>query len=293
MRPRGGVSVRIHARLLLMIRATLLLLMMSLVAPPARGALTVQVNYTGDPIYEPFFDSAAAQWESLLVGYQDGAIQAVSPGSSYVGQPLNTPLTTVYINAVLAPNDGVGGVLGSAGPSEVAIDASGYWLTTDGQMSFDSADAAGLVTGGTFGSVVLHEMAHVLGFGTLWSAATNNVYDGAGEFTGAAATAQWQSEFGQTGTPDVELAGGPGTAGGHWNEVDFGAGLTGITSTDGDLRNELMTGWLNGPTFISDMTIASFQDIGFTTVLAMVPEASPFVALGLLFAAGSLTGRRG
>lgn len=275
-----------------MIRTLLILLVAILAAPSARGALDIQINYTGDPTYEPFFDSAAAQWESLLLGYQDGAIQAVSSGSSYFGQPLNTPLTTVFIDAQVSPIDGPSGILGSAGPSQVAIDSSGYWLATDGGMTFDSADAAGLVSGGTFGSLVLHEMAHVLGYGTLWQA--NNVYvAGSGEFTGANATAYWQSEFGQTGTPDVELGGGPGTAGGHWNEVDFGAGLTGITSADGDLRDELMTGWFNTPAFISDMTIASYQDIGFTTVLAMIPEGSSFLAFGLLFAAGSLTGRRG
>lgn len=276
-----------------MIRTTLLLLAAILVALPARAALDIQINYTGDPTYEPFFDSAAAQWESLLVGYRDGAIQAVSTGSSYAGLPLNTPLTTVFIDAAVTLGDGPGMVLGSAGPTQVAIDSSGYWLTTDAQMTFDSADAPGLVTSGNFGSLILHEMAHALGFGTLWSAATNNVYDGAGEYTGAKGTEYWQSEFGQTGTPDVELAGGPGTADGHWNEVDFGAGLTGITSDDGDLAFELMTGWFNTPAFISDMTVASFHDIGFTTVLAMVPEVSSFAAFGLLFVAGSLAGRRG
>jgi hypothetical protein len=124
-------------------------------------------------------------------------------------------------------------------------------------------------------------MAHVLGFGTLWS--HNGVYTaGTGVYTGAYATAVWQTEFNQAGQPSVELGGGVGTADGHWNEVDGGGGPTGIVDGLGrDMRDELMTGWLNPPNyFISDMTVASFRDIGFVTA---VPEPATWAlaALGL------------
>ncbi|TWT96617.1 hypothetical protein Pla108_23860 [Botrimarina colliarenosi] len=276
-----------------MIRPTLLVVFAAVcfTTAPARATLTIDVSYTGDPLFEPYFAAAATTWQNLLVGYQDGAIQAVSSGSSYIGGFVGDPLTTVYITAQVSPIDGPGMILGSAGPTEVALDAANYILATDGEMTFDSADAANLVSAGSFGNVVLHEMAHVLGFGTLWT--NNNVASvGTGEFTGPNATAYWQSEFGQTGTPDVELDGGPGTANGHWNENLGGAGLVGITSVDGDLRNELMTGWLNSPTFISDMTIASFIDIGFTTIVAPVPEASGFLAMGMVFASVAAKRRR-
>jgi len=122
----------------------------------------------------------------------------------------------------------------------------------------------------------------------------NGVYDeGSGEFLGANATAFWQSEFGQTGFPAVELGGGVGTTDSHWNENEGGAGLTGVTSIDGDMRNELMTGWLNpGGSFISDMTIASFVDIGFIGSLAAIPEPSSFFAMGLVFAGLGMKRRR-
>jgi hypothetical protein len=258
---------------------------------PVSATFTIQVNYTGDPTYQPYFAAAASTWQTLLVGYQDGAIQAISTGSSYTGAFVGDPLTTVFIDANVTPIDGVGSILGSAGPTAIALDFSGFILTTDGEMQFDSADAANLVTAGLFDDVVMHEMAHVLGFGTLWG--LNGVYNaGTGEFLGANATAYWQSEFGQTGTPDVELAGGPGTAEAHWNENTGGAGLTGISSINGDMRNELMTGWLNSPTFISDMTIASFIDIGFIGSLAAIPEPSSFFAMGLVFASLGLKRRR-
>lgn len=261
-------------------------------ALPARATFTVQVNYTGDPAYQPYFAAAASTWQTLLVGYQNGAIQAISSGSSYAGAFVGDPLTTVFINANVSPIDGPGLILGSAGPTAIALDFAGYILTTDGEMTFDSADAANLATAGLFDDVVMHEMAHVLGFGTLWE--LNGVYnEGTGQFLGPIATAYWQSEFGQTGPPAVELAGGPGTADAHWDENTGGAGLTGISSDDGDMRNELMTGWLNpGGSFISDMTIASFMDIGFIGSVAAIPEASSFVALGVVFAGLGLKRRR-
>ncbi|WP_345321324.1 leishmanolysin-related zinc metalloendopeptidase, partial [Novipirellula rosea] len=159
----------------------------------------------------------------------------------------------------------------SAGPTAIGVDSSGFTLATDGLMRFDSADIGGL-SESQIDSLILHEMAHVLGFGTLWT--SNNVYvNGSGEFTGANATAAWQSEFGQAGTPDVELGGGSGTANGHWNEPDGGGALSGITDAMGrDLTFELMTGWLNTGSFISEMTVASFRDIGFSAQATSVPE---------------------
>lgn len=262
---------------------------------PVSATFTIQVNYTGDPTYQPYFAAAASTWQTLLVGYQNGALQAVSSGSSYnqvPPLPLGSPLTTVFISANVSPIDGPGLILGSAGPTAIALDFANYILTTDGVMTFDSADAANLVTAGLFGDVVMHEMAHVLGFGTLWG--QNGVYiAGTGEFIGANATAYWQNEFGQTGFPAVELAGGVGTADAHWDENTGGAGLTGIVSVDGDIRNELMTGWLNpGGSFISDMTIASFVDIGFIGSLSAIPEASSFLAMGLVFAGLGVKRRR-
>jgi hypothetical protein len=130
-------------------------------------------------------------------------------------------------------------------------------------------------------SLILHEMGHVLGLGTLW---TQNGLVSGSEFIGAEATLVWQTEFGQTGTPDIETEGGPGTAGGHWNENLDGAGLTGITDSLGrDMRDELMTGWLNPNSFISELTLASFRDMGFTTANATaVPEPGSLVLLSAL-----------
>ncbi len=252
----------------------------------ASADLIINVNYSGDPDYAAAFTSAAQTWQNLLRGYQNGIVAVAYSGSGYsVGQTVST----VNINANLTTMDGAGGTLGSAGPSSAVVDQAGFTLATVGNMNFDVADAANLLSNGNWQNVILHEMAHVLGFGTLWE--HNGVYtDGTGEFLGSNATAVWNSEFGQTGTADVELQGGSGTANAHWNENLNGSGLVGITDGLGrDMRDELMTGWLNSNSFISNLTVAAFKDIGFLGAeAAPEPGTLALASLGL----GALALRR-
>lgn len=270
----------LHSKLAWAFWATLMIL-----GSPTWAGLIININYTGDAQYQSYFTNAKAYWEGKLSGYQNGVVVSRTSGSSWgIGQSM----TGLTINASVTSIDGAGGILGQAGPTEAIRDQLNFRLATDGIMQFDSADIVGLVNGGLFDAVILHEMAHVMGFGTLWT--DNGVYtNGSGEFTGAFATAAWQSEFGQSGTPNVELGGGAGTANGHWNEVDGGAGATGITNAQGrDMRDELMTGWLNSNPFVSNMTIQSFRDIGFT--ITAVPEPTSLSLAG--FSAVAFLGSR-
>jgi hypothetical protein len=152
--------------------------------------------------------------------------------------------------------------------------------------------------------VVLHEMAHVLGIGTLWTyntdlagAGTYNLYTiGSGQYFGPHALAGWQNEFGQAGASyvPVELGGSGGTANGHWNEVDGGAGATGFVSniTGLDFSRELMTGWASGQFFLSTVTLGGLDDLGYIvdySKAGLIPE--PATAM-LVVAASGLTFRR-
>lgn len=196
------------------------------------------------------FTQAATVWESVILGYRPGIVG----------------LSGVEILADGVTMDGSGGQLGYAGPGST-VRRGGFVLAIDGSMSFDRADLADLEANGRLCDVIVHEMGHVLGFGTLWG--SNSVSSsGTGEFIGAAALAAYQSEFNQPGASfvPVELGGGGGTAHCHWNEGD-GGGLTGITDRQGrDMRDEIMTGWLNLHTFMSQTTIQSFADIGYVVV---------------------------
>ena len=241
----------------------------ALVAPLHATFFTIDVNFGGGLTLsqQGVFSTAANTWMGLLPEYQPG---------------IN--ITSLSIAASGVDIDGANGVLGQAGPSDFTSQG-GYFLATEGIMQFDIADLAAMETNGSLLNVILHEMAHVMGLGTLWG--DNSVYtnDGLGRYTGAHGLTAYRSEFNQPGAAfvPVELGGGPGTANGHWNEVDGGGSATGIVSAQGDMRNELMTGWLNSPAYISKLTIESFRDIGYLPASSVtpVPEPGTFVLMGV------------
>lgn len=167
----------------------------------------------------------------------------------------------ISITATLQAIDGVGGTLGSAGPRDIRGD--GTFLPSTGAMTFDSADAQNQLNIGNWETIVLHEMMHALGFGTLWTLmdlTSGSVAGGDIRFTGTNATSVYQTEFSGIAGSDpgslfgvpVETDGGPGTAGGHWDEVLFDA--------------EIMTGFVDQGGFVSVMTIAALEDMGYDTV---------------------------
>lgn len=116
----------------------------------------------------------------------------------------------ITITAELGNIDGLYGVLGQAGPTSLRTTGS---LPATAQMKFDIVDVndMGLTA---FSYVVLHEMAHSLGFGSIWDR-LNLVSNG--EFTGTKANSEY-GRIGGVGRIPVEQDGGSGTAGSHWNE---------------------------------------------------------------------------
>lgn len=234
----------------------------------------INLSFSGSmtAIQQQTFIDAADYWNSVITGYD--------LASNWIGQPEPHSLT---INASVPLIDGVGAVLGSAGPTSATYydnNPSGtpthvLYYASSGSMEFDSADVDLLVANQSFYGVVLHEMAHVLGIGTLWSVNHNAdgtnypLYTvGSGQYVGQNALAEYRREFNMPSATyvTVELGGGSGTANGHWNEVDNGAELTGVVSIDNgmDFRNELMTGWASSPFFVSRTTLGALDDLGYT-----------------------------
>lgn len=211
------------------------------------------------PAEEAIFTQAASYWQNIITGYKSGI----------------TDLYGMAISVSSKPIDGVGNVLGStqigATSYRTASNGTTYTLPRFAQMSFDSADIDNMYSQGYLYPVVVHEIAHALGFGSLWL--DNHTYvNDTGQYTGTTALSAYRTDFvGQSGAAfvPVELGGGAGTANYHWNEVDQGAGLTGIVDTHGrDMRYELMTGWMETWTpsslFVSQTTIHQFEDLGYT-----------------------------
>ncbi|MGC6455797.1 MAG: hypothetical protein ACON39_05800 [Coraliomargaritaceae bacterium] len=243
---------------------------------PVHSAINIILDYDSTApedieTYGSVFSAAESFWEGNLTGYQD----------VWLGAPAQ-----VLIKVNLSTIDGVGGRLGQASPTHINIFGN-FVETTQGEMTFDTDDLVSLRQSGLFNTVVRHEMGHVLGHGSLW--ALNGVYEeGTGQYTGASGLAAFREEFNQpeaTYVP-VELDGGEGTANGHWNMgMDLGSREAPNSRDDpGDtivytsvnngevLDNELMSGFLSGSAWLSETTLQSFYDIGYT----VIPEPSAF-----------------
>lgn len=256
------------------------LLTLSAIARAEYITLTFSGNETAHD--RTIFTAAAAYWNNAITGFKANFESDGTPAGE----------RHLAISADVTAIDGPSGTLGSAGPNDYAyydnnpLGAPTYarQYATAGAMRFDSADVGGM-SDTRYYSVVLHEMGHVLGIGTLWQANSvstygavgNPMYDptsadlgtmggeNVGKYTGRFALAGWNAEFGRADTfVPVEKGGGSGTEDAHWNEGDLGL-ATGIlsTATGLDFSRELMTGWANDPMFVSRATLGSLEDLGF------------------------------
>jgi hypothetical protein len=231
----------------------------------------LQVVFTaGPPAAEiaTAFANAVTRIKSVIVGpltpqliNQD--ISACVAGLGVVNETING----LRIYASFPNIDGVGNVLGSAGPCYVRPSGN---LPFIGRMQFDAADVNNMISNGSLESVILHEMLHVVGMtGPMWDLLGVKIGTAPAtvpQFTGPAARQACVNENGGTITcasfvpiEDCKQLDGVTTRGGcgggtinsHWHELRFG--------------NELMTGFASaGLNPFSRMTIGALSDMGYT-----------------------------
>jgi len=231
----------------------------------ANGQFDIVVHYSGDPKYQGAFTSAATRWAQIIV--------ADIPDFNSTSYGF---IDDLLIDASIVSIDGPGGTLGQAGPDEFR---PGSRLPSHGEMQFDSADVAGMFANGTWTNVILHEMGHILGIGTLWS--TLGLKNGAGDYIGTNALREYRALSGTAGATSIPIEHdfGSGTAGAHWDEDRFNA--------------ELMTGFIEAagvPMPISRMTVGSLQDMGYTVNYA---AADPYSLPGGPSGTTTITGDAG
>jgi len=211
------------------------------------------------------FTSAAARWSSIVVGNLPPDVVVANAGDCGANSPpMNETVDDIVIFATIDSIDGPGNILGGASPCWIRDVSS---LTLVGEMTFDSADMAALQANNILNAVILHEMGHVLGIGTLWTYVTPSLLTGGGTldpyFTGPGGIFQFNRDggLGYAGKKvPVENQGGPGTADGHWRETVMG--------------RELMTGYISltsNP--LSTITVGSLEDMGYTVSYA---NADPY-----------------
>jgi len=202
------------------------------------------------------FTKARAKWMKGITGDLSSRPSSEFPVSDRIDYTCTNLPPSVIDDLVICGRDvlidGPGKVLGNAGPLWNRRDPlTGKSTAIIGRMQFDIADIDNMIANGSWDSVILHEMGHVLGIGTLW--VSNGLTDSNLIYNGQKAISVWRNDWGcVTATPPVEADFGPGTRGGHWDEDC--------------LNSELMTGFAEStpPMPLSRLTIASLEDIGYT-----------------------------
>lgn len=254
-------------------------------ASTSASAFNIEVRFlsAATPAQVQAFTEAETNWEAMVAGdIEDVPIDAAE-GACDEGTPaLNETIDDVIIFASLEPIDGAGGILGQAGPCFIRDPG---FLPAVGIMFFDVDDLDFVQSEGLLQELVLHEMGHVLGFGTLWpfqDLLAEPASSGGADphFTGPQAIAAFDAAGGSSYTGEkvpVEEIGGPGTHDSHWRESVF--------------SNELMTGFLDlGTNPLSAISVASLADQGYSVQLS---EADPYtLPLGGLRIAGERKGLR-
>ena len=228
---------------------------------------------------------AVGYWEALL-GPTD--LPDVPVGTNFelgcrdiVADQQLEAVDDLVIVASVRELDGPRGILAAAGVCAVREESG---LPFMGVVGFDAADLAWLEETGDMEEVILHEIGHTLGIGTIWSdlgLLVNPSRSTSGEadthFAGPLAVGAFDdaggTEYVDGEKVPVENRAGPGSRDSHWREAV--------------LYHELMTpfqdvGFLDG---LSAVTIQSLADMGYTVDVTL---AEPFRLPGTL--AADLTG---
>ena len=216
------------------------------------------------------FETARLRWEE--------AISAGLPDFDFGASPLATDtciegqdeisdvVDDLRIFIDLQPIDGTFGTLARAGPCWLRNSL----LTIVGSMAFDTADLTHLENNDQLVPVILHEMGHVLGIGSLWEPSgllqnpSREDNQGADtHFSGESAIAAFDAAGGDAYTAGekvpVENNAVAGSADAHWRESV--------------LDEELMTPSLNsGSNPLSAISLASLIDLGYEVDTAQADE---------------------
>lgn len=236
-----------------------------------RTDFTIEVRFVGTPGPQvaDAFRVAAERIRTAVIGdVEDLPVQGLDASrcGAGTGVILNETIDDIIIYASVAPIDGVGKVLGRAGPCFIRTETLQSLV---GQMTFDDADVPAMLASGRFESIVLHEMLHVVGIGSLWR--LKGLVAGGGtsdpRFVGLLASDRCLLlGFGAQcdGGVPLENTGGSGTAEVHWRETVFDRELmTGYAETTGDMP-------------FSRLTLGALTDYGYEV---NEQAADPFSAI--------------
>jgi Leishmanolysin len=246
------------------------------------------------PEVQTAFDSAVAKWQRIIISDLPNisGISGTCGGTAFGPVNVDDVLILLRLDSI----DGPGQILGQAGPCYIRTQGN---LTIVGTMMFDTADIRTLINTGSLNAVILHEMGHVLGFGSLWGPTLFNCLQNPS--TGAPPTVVSLDTYYSCPSARAEFdsIGGTNYTGGNKVPIENCAGITSCGAgtynshwRESTFFNELMTGYLNTGLGVvnplSRMTIAQMEDLGYTVNYAAADAyARTFTAPPALTAAAS------
>jgi hypothetical protein len=213
------------------------------------SGLEIELEYLQQPSASQAaaIDAAVGRWGELIPGRLTPQAVQIGANACGSGSPaINRTIDDVLVIVRIAPIDQAFGTLAQAG---ICVVRPNGGLPVVARLTLDAAD-------------VMHELAHTLGFGTLWSArgllvnpSLPNSRGADTHFRGPSAIAAFNAIGGSAyaagqKVPVENREGGLGTRDSHWRLSV--------------LENELMTGFLiAGSSPLSRLSVASLEDLGY------------------------------
>lgn len=204
-------------------------------------------------------DDALAKWEeAITTNFPPFTMPGTLPPDLCQGHgeklQVDETIQDLVILLDVRPIDGAGGTIARAGPC-------GYFLGSPalfraGSLVVDSDDVGNLDAGQLLG-MLIHEIGHIVGIGTLWDFDGRTLITGKGSsdprFVGVAGVDAYEDLGGTDDDIPVENQGGSGTRDAHWRQAVF--------------QDEVMTSFIapqGVPMPMSIMTIQSVADLGYS-----------------------------
>ncbi|MGE0159169.1 MAG: putative Ig domain-containing protein [Gemmatimonadales bacterium] len=228
------------------------------------SAFNLWIAYNGGPMpsanVRTAITNALDRWEEV-VNTDAGAAVTYPPNAFSSGQCQlvtgtlfnNAFIEDVAVLLAVGPIDGLNNTLAQGGPC--GSTRPQIPVVISGQMKLDEADAGASAT--FLQDVLWHEIAHVLGIGTLWQGSTTGVGTPTVFYNGTNGNAEWRAYGGPADGVPLEP-----DIGAHWHEGYF--------------DDEIMTPRAEGPSAvhpISRITIGALLDLGWGALLS---SADPY-----------------